>query len=81
MSFIRKIKRGGKVYLAEVENNWINGQCVQKHLRYVGKEADGQTRLSTSLSDVAVDRVKLYGPLLVLNFLAQEIGLSQLLGD
>ena len=81
MSFIRKIKRGGKVYLAEVENKWIDGKCIQKHLRYVGKEADGQTLLSTSLSDVAVDSVKLYGPLLVLNFLAQEIGLAQLLGD
>ena len=81
MSFIRKIKRGGKVYLAEVENKWIDGKCIQKHLRYVGKEADGQTLLSTSLSDVAVDSVKLYGPLLVLNFLAQEVGLAQLLGE
>ena len=81
MSFIRKIKRGGKVYLAEVENKWIDGKCVQKHLRYVGKEADEQTRLSTSLSDVAVDSVKLYGPLLVLNCLAQEIGLAHLLGE
>ncbi len=40
MSFIRKIKRAGRVYLAEVENQWVNGKCVQRHIRYVGREAD-----------------------------------------
>ncbi|MFH1076616.1 MAG: IS1634 family transposase [Pseudomonadota bacterium] len=33
------------------------------------------------MSDVEVDQVKLYGPLLVLNYLAQEIGLSECLGE
>jgi hypothetical protein len=28
---------------------------------------------------VTIDRVKVYGPLLVLNFLAEELGLSKLL--
>ena len=81
MSFIRRIKRGDKVYLAEVENKWIGGKCVQRHLRYVGKEADGKTILSASMSDVQVDQVKQYGPLLVLNHLAQEIGLADHLGQ
>lgn len=81
MSFTRKIKRGNKIYLAEVENQWVNGKCVQRHIRYVGKEADGRTILSTSMSDVEVDQVKLYGPLLVLNELATEIGLSEHLGE
>lgn len=81
MSFIRKIKRNGKIYLAEVENKWANGTCVQRHIRYVGREADGKTILSSSISDVTIDKVKLHGPLLVLNHLAQEIGLSEALGD
>lgn len=81
MSFIRKIKRGGKVYLAEVENVRIDGKVVQRHIRYVGKEADGKTILSTSISNIEVDEVKVFGPLLVLNHLAQEIGLSSLLGE
>lgn len=80
MSFIRKIKKGDKTYLAEVENRWENGKCVQKHIRYVGKEADGKTILSTSLSNVEVTEVKLYGPLLVLHHLAKEINLPQWLG-
>lgn len=81
MSYIRKIKRGNKVYLAEVEGKRINGKVVQRHIRYVGKQADGMTILSTSMSDVQVEQVKLYGPLLVLNYLAQEIGLSEHLGE
>jgi transposase len=81
MSFIRKIKRKGKVYLAEVENQWIDGRCVQKHIRYIGKEADGQTVLSSSISNVLVDEVKLYGPLLVLDDIAKEISLPEQLGD
>ena len=43
MSFIRKVKIGNKIYLSEVENKRINGKVVQKHIRYVGKEADGNT--------------------------------------
>ena len=58
MSFIRRIKRHGRVYLAEVENKWIHGKCVQRHIRYVGRESDGQTLLSASLSEVEVDQVK-----------------------
>ena len=80
MSFIRRIKRKGRVYLAEVENQWVEGKCVQRHLRYLGREADGKTVLSTSLSDVEVEQVKLYGPLLVLNHLAEEIQLAEHLG-
>jgi len=81
MSFIRKIKKGDQIYLAEVENRWVDGKCVQKHIRYIGKEADGKTLLSSSASNIEIESVKLYGPLLVLHSLAQEIGLSKLLGD
>jgi transposase len=80
MSFIRRIKRQGRVYLAEVENRWVKGKCVQRHLRYLGREANGKTVLTASLSDVEVEQVKLYGPLLVLNHLAEEIQLAEQLG-
>ena len=81
MSFIRKIKKGDKVYLAEVENQRVGGKVVQRFIRYVGKEADGRTVLSASMSDVEVEQVKLYGPLLVLHYLAQEIHLPEQLGN
>ena len=81
MSFVRKIRKGNNVYLAEVENRWIDGKCIQKHLRYIGREIDGKTVLASSLSDVEVDEVKLYGPLLVLDSIARKIGLHSLLGE
>jgi transposase len=81
MSFIRKIRRGKNVYLAEVENRWIDGKCIQKHIRYIGREVDGETVLASSLSNVEVDEVKLYGPLLVLDTIARKIGLHSLLGE
>ncbi len=81
MSYIRKRKRKGKIYLEEVESKRIDGKVVQKHIRYIGREADGKTVLSASISDVQVEQVKAYGPLIVLHHLAQEIGLDQCLGD
>ena len=77
---IRKIKKGSRIYLAEVENKRINGKVIQHHIQYIGKEADNKTILSTSISDVSIDKVKLYGPLLVLHHLASEIKLSSILG-
>ena len=81
MSFIRKLKQGNRVYLAEVENRRVGEQVVQRFIRYVGKEVDGRTVLSTSLSDAEVESVKLYGPLLVLHHLAGEVQLPEQLGD
>ena len=80
MSYIRKFKKGKKVYLAEVETKRINGKVIQRFIRYVGKEVDGRTILSTSMSDVEVDEVRSYGPLLVLHHLAEKIGLRDHLG-
>jgi transposase len=81
MSYIRKYKKGGRTYLAEVESKRIDGKVVQRFIRYVGKEADGRTVLSTSMSDVRIEGIKLHGPLLLLNHLAEEIGLRQHLGE
>jgi len=81
MSFIRKYKKGDKVYLAEVESRRVKGKVVQHFLRYVGKQANGRTILSASMSDIQIEEVKLYGPLLVLHHLSEEIALRQHLGS
>lgn len=80
MSYIKRSKRNGKIYLSEVESVRIDGKVVTKHLRYLGREADGKTILSSSISNVTVSKVKVYGPLIVLNQLANEINLPTLLG-
>lgn len=81
MSFIRKRRRGDTVYLEEVQSCRVKGKMVQRFIRHVGKQANGRRILSTSISDVQVDRVKLCGPLLVLNHVAHEIGLADHLGE
>jgi len=81
VSYIKKYKRGGKIYLSEVETKRVKGKVVTKYIRYIGKEVDGETILSTSISDVEINQVKVYGPLVILNHIAQEIGLSGLLGE
>lgn len=81
MSFVRKIKRGNQIYLAEVENIRVEGKVVQKHIRYVGKEVDNKPLLSGSVATSKLDRVTIYGPLLILDEIAKQIGLAELLGE
>ena len=81
MSFIRRIKRAGKVYLAEVESVRVGNKVVQRHIRYVGKEVNGETVITCAINDLKVEHIKVFGPLLVLNDLAKSIGLHDLLGD
>ena len=81
MSFTRKIKKNGKTYLAEVESKWIDGKCVQKHIRYLGKEVEGEKIISISSKDLQVDSVKVHGPLLIFHNIAQKISLPKILGE
>ncbi|MCX5803822.1 MAG: transposase [Proteobacteria bacterium] len=81
MSFIRKIKKGNSIYLAEVENQRIGGKVVQRHLRYVGKEVDDKPLLTGSVERSSVDKVTIYGPLLVLDEIAKQVDLAGALGD
>jgi hypothetical protein len=81
MGFVRKYRRGNSTYLAEVENYREGGKVKQRFVRYVGREADGRTILSCSVSEAEVTSVRIYGPLLLLNAVAERIGLSRLLGD
>lgn len=80
MSYIKRTKRNGKIYLSEVESVRVDGKVVTRHIRYIGKEANGETVLSSSISNVEVEQVKVFGPLMVLNHIAKEIGLSEILG-
>ena len=81
MSYVRKRKRNGRIYLEEVKSVRIGDKVVQKHIRYVGREADKKTILSSSISNVSIEKIKLYGPLLVLNHISNEINLSTMLGE
>jgi hypothetical protein len=45
MGFIRQIKQLRKTYYAEVENQWIDGKCVQKHIRSLGINPEYPTNI------------------------------------
>ena len=81
MSFIRRYRKGGHTYLAEVEGVRVGKKVVQRFIRYIGRETDGKTILSCSVSEASVEEVKLCGPLMVLHALAEGIGLPRLLGE
>lgn len=82
MSFIRKIKRGGRVYLAEVENSRHGAQVKQKFIRYIGLDPEWiKQNASVAIRDIKIDQVKLYGAVIALESIARELGLFELLGD
>jgi hypothetical protein len=73
MSFIRKIKRNGRVYLAEVENYRDGAKVKQRHIRYLGLDPDSKKKdFQLYTRDLAVDSVKVHGPVIVLESLARE---------
>jgi transposase len=81
MAYLKKVKKKSGTYLVKVESYREDGKVKQRYLGYVGKEVDGKTILSSSISNIEIENVKVYGPLMVLNHLAQEINLSETLGD
>ncbi len=81
MVFIRKLKNKSGTYLVEVESYRENGKVKQRYKKYIGKEVDGKKILSSSISNIEIESVKVYGPLMILNHIAQEINLSKILGE
>lgn len=81
MSFIRKIKRGNRVYLAEVESYRDDGKIRQRFIRYVGVSEESKPNdIRFYARDVEVRSVKVSGPILVMESVARELGLFELLG-
>ncbi len=80
MVFIKRIKRGKYTYLAEVKSVRNGNKVRHEFIRYVGREVDKKTILSGSLASASVEKVALYGPLLVLHDIAYQLGLAEILG-
>jgi transposase len=81
MSFIRKIKKGPHVYLAEVENHRVQGKVVQKVLRYVGKEIDGHIERRVVTTDVEVEAVRQCADVLAVHRVADRLGLRDMFDE
>ena len=70
-----------KFICQKLKANGLMVKSVQKHIRYIGREVDGETKLAASISDIEIDEVKVFGPLIVLHHIAKKIGLPDLLGE
>lgn len=81
MAFIRELKNKSGTYLVEVESYRENGKVKQRYKKYIGKKVNGKKILSSSISNIEIESVRVYGPLMVLNHIAQEINLSKILGE
>ena len=82
MAFIRKIRRGSRVYLAEVENYRIGGKVKQRLIKYIGVDHESsKPNLKFKPKDISIKSVKVYGPVIVLEHIARELGFYELLGD
>ena len=82
MAFIRKIKRNGRIYLAEVENYRDGAKVKQRHLRYLGQDPQSEKdNFLYQVKDINVESVKVYGPVIALENIARELGLFEILGE
>lgn len=81
MAFVRKIKRGNRVYLAEVENYRDGAKVKQRLIKYIGLDPScAKDDIKFKYSDLKVENVKIYGPVIALESIARELDLYGLLG-
>lgn len=81
MVFIRKIRKGGNVYLAKVESYRKNGKIKQRCIEYLGKEVDGQAVRRTNRANISVKSVKQSLDVLVVDEVAGELKIKSLIDD
>ena len=78
MAFIRKVKVGEKVYLAEVESYRENGKIKQRFIRYLGREVNGKAVRRVLTSDIQATNVKQSLDVLAIDKIAEELKLKEI---
>jgi transposase len=80
MSFIRKIKKSSGTYLARIENIREGGRVKQKVIEYLGKEVKGKPVKRIRSDKINITSVKQYLDIVVIDKIARELKLHELLG-
>lgn len=78
MVFVRKIKKGDKVYLAEVESVRENGKVKQKFIKYIGREMNGKPIRKVEVNNIKIENVKRSLDVLAVDKIAEELKLKDL---
>ena len=81
MTFIKRIKKGRHVYLAEVKSVRKGKRVRHEFIRYIGKEVDGKPERKVSTSAIQVKEVRRYLDAVCIDGLARQLGLQDLLGE
>lgn len=80
MSFIRKIKRNGRIYLAEVETKRDGVKVTQKLIKYLGVEPEKNLNIFNYNHTDKIEDIKIYGSVVCLDYIASQLGLHKLFG-
>jgi len=80
MTFMKRIRKGEHVYLAEVKSVREGKRVRHEFIRYIGKEVDGKPERKVLTSAIRVKEVRRYLDALCIDGLARELELEGLLG-
>ncbi len=78
MSFIRKIKIGKHIYLAEVKSIREGKKVRQKFIRYIGTEINGKVVQKININDIKIKEVKRSLDVLSIKQIADELKISDI---
>ena len=79
MPFVRRIKTASGTYLALVESKRINGKPRQHVIKYLGKEVEGKAARKIFTNNVKITSVKRHLDVEIVDQLAAQLGLKQML--
>ena len=78
MTFIRKLKVGDKIYLAEVKSVRENGKVKQKFIKYLGREMDGKPIRKAEINNIKIKSVKRSLDVLAIDKLAEQLTIKSI---
>jgi len=78
MAFIRKVKAGKRVYLAEVKSVRKNGKVKQEFIKYLGREIDGKPVKKVNTNNIEAVSVKQSLDILAINKVAEELKINDI---
>jgi hypothetical protein len=81
MTFIKRIKKGTHVYLAEVKSVRKGKSVRHEFIRYIGKEVNGKPVKKVLTSAVRVKEVRRHLDAVCIDRLARQLELQDLLGE
>jgi transposase len=78
MTFIRKLKVGDKVYLAEVKSIRENGKVKQKFIKYLGREMNGKPIRKVDINNIKIKNIKRSLDVLAIDNLAEQLTINSI---